>query len=346
MACQKQLTLNPASAATEMPLDNCIVATSAGGQFLFGVRGPYVFKINATTGILISSAKVDTDMFGPVSIAYNSVTDKLLIAGWNKPFPGITTDEVGPNAGNTYFMLYSVNPSTLLVDSSVMLNTALNTFPGNIATQSGVVAMKWMGSGAQEGLWGIYRTNETSQLFRYVTGTAYTRKWSSSACFGEICNDLAWDGITTLFWAQSFQDEVQSFDMTSNAGSWNTVNLFSLWTADSSIPFGIEVAPSTGDVYAGTQNGLIKRLGPALGSIVSTLNTGATGIVHKIRYNPFDGNLYCTIMSQDTVAVVDPGTNTLVGALHTGYDSPWDVIFTATKTWVVQQGNLGIKLFT
>ncbi len=347
--CGKILNLNAGPVSTtDMPIDNAVLATSivAGGEFIWGVRGPYVFKINSTTGALIIKAKVDREMFGPTCIAYNSVTDRLLIAGWNKPFPGITSDENGPNAGNTYYKLYVVNPSTLVVDSSSLLNVALNSFNGLHGSQVGPVSMKWIGSGATEGLWGIHRIDNYSELFRYVTGTVYTKKWSNVACLANIVNDLTWDGIDTVYWSNSNLEEVQSYSMSSNAGAWVNTAAFSVWTADSSIPFGVEVAPSTGDVYAGTQQGTIKRLDSALTTLISTCNTGVSGTIYKVRYNPYDGLLYCPIFTEDTIAVVDPATNTLSGVVHSGYDSPWDLVFSATKTWVIQGGNLGVKLFT
>ncbi len=349
MSCQKSLTINAAAATTELPIDNAILATStvAGGEFIWGVRGPYVFKINSTTGALISTAKVDNEMFGPTCIAYDTSADRLKIAGWNKPFPGITDDEAGPNAFNTYFRLYTVNPNTLLVDSSILLNTNLGLPNGDFCTQMGVVSMKWIGAGAQQGLWGIYRTNQYSSLFRYVAGTVYTRKYALSGCTGEICNDIAWDGIDSLYWSQSFFEDVQLYSMSSNGAFWNYSDSFNLWSGDSSIPFGIEVSPSTGDIYVGTQLGLIKRLNYSGGfTLVNTLNTGIVGTIYKVRYNPYDGMLYCPIFGQDSIAVVDPSTNTLNGAVHTGYASPWDLVFSATKTWVIQGGNEGVKLFT
>jgi hypothetical protein len=107
------------------------------------------------------------------------------------------------------------------------------------------------------------------------------------------------------------------------------------------------VAPSTGDIYAGTQNGLIKRLNYSGGfTLISSLNTTMGNTIFKIRYNPFDGLLYCPCFAEDKIAVVDPATMALSGAIRTGFASPWDVIFTSTKKWAVQAGNLGIKEIT
>ncbi len=144
-----------------------------------------------------------------------------------------------------------------------------------------------------------------------------------------------------------FFEDVQLYSMSSNGAFWNYSDSFNLWSGDSSIPFGIEVSPSTGDIYVGTQLGLIKRLNYSGGfTLVNTLNTGIVGTIYKVRYNPYDGMLYCPIFGQDSIAVVDPSTNTLNGAVHTGYASPWDLVFSATKTWVIQGGNEGVKLFT
>ncbi len=333
-----------------MPIENAVLATStaAGGEFIWGVRGPYIFKINSTTGALILTAKItDHELNGPVCIAYDSTADKLKVAGWNKMFPGITDNESGPWAFDTFINLYTVNPSTLVVDSVLNITVNLGLPVGQTGTQTGVVSMKWIGTGATTGLWGIWRSNNFSALFRYVSGTVYTRKYSSNACFGNILNDFTWDGIDSLYWSNSETEEVQLMSMSDNAGFWGATDSIDLWAGDNSIPFGIEQAPSTGDIYVGTQNGAVKRLAYAAGfTIVSTLNVGVVGTIYKIRYNPFDGKLYCPIYGQDTIAVVNPGTNTLDGALHTGYASPWDMLFSATKTWVVQGGNQGIKLFT
>ncbi len=351
MGCLKSLNLNAAPiATTEMPIDNAILTTStvAGGEFIWGVRGPYVFKINSTTGALIIKAKTDHEMNGPTCIAYDSVSDRLKIMGWNKCFPGITDNEAGPNSFFTYFTLYTVNPSTLVVDSSVMLSNTLGVGVGQTGTQTGTVSLKYMGAGAQYGLWGIYRTDDYSALFRHVAGTAYTKKFSDDACFGNILNDFTWDGIDSLYWSNSQTQEVMVFSMADNNPTWTAFDTFNLWTgAGSSIPFGVEVAPSTGDIYVGTQLGTVVRLAYAAGfSLISTCNTGVLGTIYKIRYNPFDGLLYCSIFGQDTVAVVNPASNTLSGVVHTGYDSPWDFVFSSTKTWVIQGGNLGVKLFT
>ena len=350
MGCLKLLNLNAATptSTTEMPLDNGIMVNSpsAGGVWIFGVRGPYVFKINPTTGVLNSFAKVsDHELDGPTCIAFNPNIDRLLIAGWNKKFPGITDNEAGPYGFNTYIDLFTVDPSTLFVDVVLNLTTNLGLPVGQTGTQTGVVSMKWMGTGALEGLWGIFRADNYSALFRYVGGTVFTRKYSDKACFGNILNDIAWDGITNLYWANSQTQEISLEDMSENVANWNEVDFYNLWPSGSSIPFGVEVAPSTGDIYAGTQLGTVKRLSYAAGfSLISTCNTGVAGTIYKVRYNPYDGLLYCPIYGQDAIAVINPGSNGLV-AVHAGYDSPWDLLFSATKTWVVQGGNLGIKEF-
>jgi len=260
-------------------------------------------------------------------------------------FPGVTDNEAGPYGFATFMDLYTVDPSTLLVDVVLNLTANLGLPGGQTGTQTGITSMKWIGSGATIGLWGIFRTDDYSSLFRYVQGTVYTRKYSSKACFGNILNDFTWDGSDSIYWANSQTQEVSLESMSDNGIVWPEVDAYNLWPSGSSIPFGIEVAPSTGDIYAGTQLGTVKRLSYAAGfTLISTCNTGVAGTIYKVRYNPFDGRLYCPIYGQDAIAVINPVGNALI-AVHTGYDSPWDMLFSATKTWVVQGGNLGIKEF-
>lgn len=352
MPCTKALTLSPVTTVTDMPLDNAIVATStiAGGTFIFGVRGPYVFKINATTGAVISSAKVNAEMLPGTSIAYNPITDRLLIAGWCVLFPGITDNLPGPFGFNNYYYLYTVDPSTLLVDSFLDLRAAIGVGASNTGLSTGPWVMKWLGIGGFEGLYGLHHDPLNSVMWRYGMSTPIVGNGhrGASTCVGNISNDFAWDGINSIYWARSQTEEVSLLDMTQNDGlTWLVVDAFSVFTADGSTCFGIEVAPSTGDIYTGTQNGLLKRLNYSGGfTLVSTLNTTMGGGIFKVRYNPFDGLLYCPCFAQDKVAVVDPATMALSGAVRTGFDSPWDVIFTATKKWVVQAGNAGIQVLT
>jgi hypothetical protein len=332
-----------------MPLDSAIVATStiAGGTFIFAVRGPYLMRINATTGALIASAKVDPQMTGPTSIAYNPITDRLLIAGWCRLFPGITDNDPGPFSFNNFFYLYTVDPSTLLVDSFVNLRPLIGGTSAATGVAIGPWVMKWLGIGEFEGLYGLHHDPNISFLWRYGMSTVITGNGhhGTPVCVGNISNDFAWDGTNSVYWARSDSEEVTLLDMTQNNGlQWAVIDQFDLWSGDSSIPFGIEVAPSTGDIYAGTQNGLIKRLNYSAGfTLVSSLNTTMGNTIFKVRYNPFDGLLYCPCFAEDKVAVVDPATMAISGIVRTGFDSPWDVIFTSTKKWVVQAGNLGIK---
>ncbi len=76
---------------------------------------------------------------------------------------------------------------------------------------------------------------------------------------------------------------------------------------------------------------------------VGSIVTGVTGAnPRRVKYNPVDGFIYVPGWASNSVIVVDPATDTVVDT-KVGFSTPWDVVFTPSKKWAVQNSMVGLQ---
>ena len=149
---------------------------------------------------------------------------------------------------------------------------------------------------------------------------------------------------------------IQEIDLSSSFNSPG--NFLSTWnggpapsTTDTWFPIAVEWSPEAGFLYTTSQDvgspgdgSWIYRCSttPAEFSRFNLGRTDFNGIhLRRCPIGPNTGKLYAAGFSDNTVAVISPGVDSFV--IRTGFDLPWDFVFTPSKVWCVQQGTVGLK---
>jgi YVTN family beta-propeller protein len=111
-------------------------------------------------------------------------------------------------------------------------------------------------------------------------------------------------------------------------------------------PVGVCYCPSNDKVYCVEASSLVYYYSWAVNTPKTVINTGvATANPRRIKYNSNDGLIYVPGWASNSVIVIDPATNT-VQSEKTGFYLPWDVVFTPTKKWAVQNSSQGLREIT
>ena len=93
--------------------------------FIYAVRGGRVFKVNATTGSIVSFADYNKRILSTSSIAYASGNNTLWAGGWNDQTSNQTIGNAIPSV--SYFgkrTMQKIDPATLNVLQNVSLDAA------------------------------------------------------------------------------------------------------------------------------------------------------------------------------------------------------------------------------
>jgi hypothetical protein len=347
MSCTKTYTINAPSQATDMPLDQAVFGTStvAGGSFIWAVRGGYIYKFTSSGTLVTSKRYTNGPSFGEASIAYDAVGDMLYAAFWNE----------GMNIGTGYPTndakgIWSINPSTLassFTDINPIITAGLlfgplaanQTFSG--PHQIICVAGKLLGTAS-------WMSISSPRLITFrlnipaLTLDARNQQGSSRDSWYDVC----WDtNLSTMWFTGSEFDGLISDDFV--GGDPSTV---SLGTAEG--PVGIcQTSASPFWLYATTRSKtLVKFQSLDSGSFsLFDMSSGYPAIAtckpYRCRFNTADGLIYMPDPVTNSVIIWNPATDA-VSEIKTGFDTPFDVVFTATKKFAVQQGSIGLKEIT
>lgn len=317
-----------------MPLDDAVVISDT----IYGTMGPYVMKINGTTGKLIASARVYAPMVGPCRIT--SLGGLLYVATWNNP-----AADIDPAAfpADWFFGrgIAPVNPTTLAVGTFIEMAQLANfsvcswDVPmTNISCLLGVGSYLYIVYGVTAR--NMVRLNPLT--LAHVNTCAYTGSTETESLTQSIDANA-----TYLYMPSPDNRRFVQFDLSTftDAGPANT--------RDNSPAIGVNqiravATTALNTVYGvcGNSANLIKFVFPSPGtSTVFNLATIQAGVrPFRLRYNPFDGLLYIPCQNQDCVIVWNPASDT--GILKSSIISPIDVCFTSTKKWAVCNGPTGL----
>jgi len=312
-----------------MPLDAAIY--EPGRDKIFGVRSGYIFQFNASTGAVENCARFAAPAYGDSFIAYNSGDDRLYCTNWFN----YSNQAKFPDWQEKF--LYKIDADTLAVISSHQFDSSF-----------------WGGSGIfREGprqlfaaagkVYGVFHRGSVpfSYVYEFDPGTGLFNIGGTENT-GDYCrSDLVYDAVLDAFWAANASDGAQRWD---RASFTQTISI-NLTAFDQPRglayrdPYMYFVMSEFGTILP--QHIRKKRIDDT--GAITTIDTGRPNAVpFNIKYRASNDRLYVPATLDDTVIIIDPGTD-IVESVKTGFDSPWDVVFTATKAWAVQHGPVGLK---
>lgn len=331
MSCIRELSITiteEPEALSDMPLDSAVY--EPGRDQIFGVRSGYVHQFNADTGALEQSARYFAPAYGDAHITYEPITDRLYVTHWfnysnQSKFP-VWQEK----------FIHRILPETLGVETFYQFDSSF--FAGNGEFREGPRQV----FAAQGKIYGIFHRGAgfTSYVYEFDPGTGLFNNASNENTGGYIRGDVVYDSVTDSFWVLN-ETGATNYDRATMAPT-TSINL-----PANNIPKGFAyrdpymyfVMAEFGTVLP--QEVKKKRVddtGPT-----TTIDMGiATMIPFNIKYNPVTDRLYVPTTLDNTVVVIDPNTDT-VESVKAGFDSPWDIVMTPTKTFAVQHGPEGLK---
>ena len=331
MACSKTLTLNPVSEG-DVPLEQAIYSSTHNA--IYGVRGGWVHKFNATTGALIASAVFSSDAIGPASIT--EMAGVIYVCSW------WTLKMSFPTAFRNNRDLFTIDPTTL---------SATNTNIWSDYQGGADIQQYWT--------YGIYQiTNDGTRILGLLTagssmavspffvdpsnpdGLEIRSAYMTGG--GPFAAELIWDATNNVAVrvGQNYEGIV-SFDM---SGAFPPTEIQAEYPNQQLV--GLCYCASQNRYYAVDNTSILVTVDAANFATIGSVNTGeALANPRRIKYNPVDGYVYVPGWASNSVIVIDPATNTVV-ATKTGFNQPWDIVFTPTKAFAVQNAPIGLREIT
>lgn len=318
-------------------------------NLIIGVRGGRVFKCNATTGAVISSADYSPLAFGPSSIVWDSGLNRCFSTSWN----------IGHyNFDNTKDIavrnIYRIVPTTLAVD---IVKDIYSMFtPGDGAMMPpllpgpacGFSAMRTSGGNIYATGWDGGAATGPEEVFFQIspdltTVKNFIRMGSNAGSSFSPNNSMAVTGTRVfgvevadaIYWWLDFSDlTYATFGL-----SDNLANLQGM--------IALEYAPIQNKIFVTDEFQFVYVFNPLFDPLtpdplLATINTGRSlfnGV--SIRYNTNDQHLYIAGGADNVVIVMNPANNTFV--VKTGFDLPCDFVFTPAHKFAVQHGSTPLK---
>lgn len=337
MACTQNFSLSPKE--DEVPLDQAIYSGAQGA--IYGVRGQWIYKFNATTGNKVSEFRfVDDVIFGEASIV--EIGAFLYVGVWRTVFDDIATPV--PPHRDVFKIAANFSSSTPLGLGALapyVGNRWDFTFPQyscgftNLATNGTLLFGTLQAAGSQ-----IFKVDPTNLpgaiLINIPVGPA--------SIIG-----FEYDPVNLLFWiADSAIPGINAVDQDYDINFLSNGDVGGMTSL-----YGVTYSPANVKVYGvnGT-NGITKidaNVGLPLAGFPpsftwSTLNIlAAAAKPMRIKYNAQDGLIYVPTWSNDTVEIIDPAFDANPPVVKSGFNSPIDCVFTPSKKFAVQNSGKGLK---
>lgn len=338
MPCSITLTLTEAAAADQPPLDEAVYVPTIDA--IIGVMGPYVVRCNAETGAVETAQRFFQPGYGPCRICYHAPTEKVYVSIRH-------TQENQQQTHEAYHYergVYEVDPATLVATDLHVLQTK---YWGDADWATGVTALKSYGEY-------IY--------FMLLGGGQNAPLWIGRFNPGNIAGGQMGGGASE-FWAEQFAVDTSGFywaearyyemDMATHDGLWFQYSDYDYvqWSVpDRGVLMitAVEYATVSGRAYGVGGNQWMARIDNWTAPRVYTkLNLGAVEAEanpFRLRYRSSDSKLYIPCQQANAIIVWDPATDDSADAvLKTGFEYPFDVVFTPTKAFALQSGTGGLK---
>lgn len=331
MGCSKVLSIIRADGG-DTPLDGAIF--SAAGAAIYGVRGQYLYKFNATTGRKESEYRfVDDVYFSDASIV--EVGGLLYIGVWRA---GIEELGVATQNADIFQVPLAFGSSTRLGLASVAPGTfGLCGFTGLIT--DGVKIYGYWGPRAMD-IFSVDPTNiSTFDSDSFSVGEGFNINQMDV----DISNGVLW--ATGGDVSQAYCREVDMNGI-EEAGSFTYVaTMLGVCVVPGAPPSVYYVTGSRAVLKANVAQAYAAAPFLSQFTVASTNLLQVTAKPIRIRYNPYDGLVYIPTGSGDTVEILNPATDTIT-AVKTGFTAPIDCVFTPTKKFAVQNSSVGLREIT
>ncbi len=327
-----------------MPLDNCIYSSSQ--DKLFGVRGQYVYKFNATTGAKESEFRFVNDViFGESYIV--ELGGFLYISTWRVALEDQATNYP---AGQDIFKVNYALTSSVGLGLPNELKFPDGDYPNDTFSFFGAGFSNLVTDGTY--IWGV-ECVRTQGMFKVdPTNVTAAEGDNNISPTGNCINDVAHDAVNGILWVSTQNDlgfcgkDDLGFDTMFSSDSDASVRLLGVCIVPGATP-KVYYVSGTNVIYKPN----VTAAYAALPANLSSYTTASLAILQgdakpmRIRYNPNDGLVYIPTWSKDQVEIMDPSTDTIT-AVKTGFTNVIDCVFTPTKKWGVQNSSVGLKEIT
>ncbi len=313
---------------------------------IFAVRGQYLYRFSAA-GVYESAFRFASGVISDTSLC--EFSNKLYVATWHgireTNRTSIRTKRDIFEVDRTNFA--SVRPIGLPPLTQTIGNSShdLQGFTSMIAAQTNLLAV-------ENGLYICYiDPGDVTNNFADAQFTSYS---AASDLSLDVTNQAVWavlplDGYVWVFGSTNVGTYFEGVRVTNCLGlAYCPSNTNVYGVAASSRLFKIDAASYYRQwpaVSRFTNNGTF--------SFVSMTNGGNSTLTNalpqRIKYRAYNDRLYIPTWEDDRVVRFCP-TNDTVEAIFTGFDSPFDVVFTdrygtnAGHAYAVQQSSVGLKL--
>lgn len=320
------------------PLNNAVY--DSGRDAIFAVMGGRVLKCEGETGELISESRFMVPSLGDSYITYCAANDRLYAVVWVYIRPLLLAERVN---------LFKINPDTLAVEESWLVNVSqVGTAAGDLGFGFGPKHVFCIGSD----IYGIYAANQHSgqttrtKAWKFnVSSEAFTSSTDISCAFLSHWTFMVLDTPQSTLWipSDSGTSTFRSIDLSTLAlGALTSINMGSSSVGKMN---GVVVGTNIYCVLSGsatpTSQFVLKKRTDNSGSVTNIDTTRSNALPFWIRYNSVNDRLYVPTYRDDTVVIINPNTDT-VESVKTGFDSPFDVVFTPTKAFAVQHASPGL----
>lgn len=339
MGCQRTITFTQSVGARLTPLHTAVYVAST--DKILGTQMDHIIEFSAATGDYIRDVQTPWPMVGNMHLGL--IDAMPYVAGHNNP---AARDPLGTNAHDGYD-IYPVDPATLGLGAGLQTyKTNLQGFP------------MWN----QEAAFQFIQVG-TKIFYIQPAASGYFLVWMNKTGFGAGVFGVDWrykafSGI----WAEQICSDGTFIYIADPASVDLSQRDFPLLNEVGWGPFpsatggeiGCEYAVNVAKVFAVCGNKWLEQV-DSFGAHTATLfdmdalvTAGGTPMAGlkalRLRYRTSDGKLYIPCQNKDGVVVFDPMLSSLVW--KSGFESPVDVVFTATKAFAVQSSINGLKEIT
>lgn len=300
---------------------------------IIGVRGGRAYQCNATTGAVNASpAPFDYQQlaFGQATVVF---ANNLCYAAC------MSTPHYDVAAFGTNRNFYRLNTLTLQPAQTFNFKTNFGLPLNNAALESGLMVMRPFGTGIFA-MGFKSAVNPSLNLFNFSAIDPTTYSLVDIGFYGYPSFGIGVvGGETFTFWARQDANTIASY-------GWGGTG-FNENVADAGRGYyATEYAPVQNRVYVTREFQFIdvydNATAPNFILTIDTTRSTFNGV--NIKFNSVDGLLYIAGGADNTVIVLNPAGNSFV--VKTGFDLPFDFVFTPSKKFAVQLGSTPLKEIT
>lgn len=360
----------------DMPLDEAIYEPISNK--IYGVRGQWIYKFNATTAANESQFRYQSRVLGTASIM--SFSGNLYVTPDTDRFQA----GGGPSGGFIYpYYNTGLNGSWSSPDKNIyVVNSGLSTTTPMTGYKLGasinqafrVMAAITGISGVATGI--VLGRNDGIGIAGFQNNFMFHNSGDLNLFefgFTDSNDQLLYDATNSVLWANHASNhfnEIAIYDLTSSGFAFefgygtfgNLTNGISyVELPDDLFPFGISFSPAANALYgvAGDSR-LIRISGQQVVYNLRTNGTSASAVTYKVfdlgiaeinpvrlkacpyPYHPYSGKVLIPTWNTDQVIVWDCLTDT-VSSVKSGFTAPIDIVFTPNSAFAVQNSPTGLK---